>query len=388
MKKLSLFLVLFVFLATTAYAGFAKNVIWYEEGDIVSGTGRQVNLSGDDVSVTYDSVNNRYVLTFASAVGSGDISDVWDDSTGGVDALTAAGGDSFDASGADYSIPFTHAADCSGVTAEGRCCWDTDNNLLFCGSGSAASQVSGGDAVAGSLTSDSVLGDHKVTRGDGGGRSLQDSDCTLDDYGNLECAGSISSTSIGHSSLQHGLYVNQGQGVSFSHDSVIASASYDEILKVAVSEDSVFLGSTTDSVKVAGGGQMSFIGGADGYNIKGQNKSKTVTIINPLYAHSVDSVIPVWTKTDAALTITRIACSADADPVTELDWNIKWADDRIGLAGATIMDVLDTTSGAIDVSSGFNDDTVPAEKLIYFDFDTAPDANITTISCTIYFNYD
>ncbi len=59
--------------------------------------------------------------------GSGDISDVWMDLVGGVDALTAAAGDSLDAGAADASSPSTRSTTLPATCNEGQSHQDTDS---------------------------------------------------------------------------------------------------------------------------------------------------------------------------------------------------------------------------------------------------------------------
>ncbi len=65
--------------------------------------------------------------------GSGDITDVWSDTSGGVDALTAAAGDTFSAAAADSSIPFKSGVVGSipGTCTEGMTYWATDTDFLY-----------------------------------------------------------------------------------------------------------------------------------------------------------------------------------------------------------------------------------------------------------------
>ena len=72
----------------------------------------------------------------AVAGGSGDITDVWTDTTGGVDALTAAAGDSLDASAADSTVPWKVNAT-AVPTVEGQAIWESDANRLAVGDGAA-----------------------------------------------------------------------------------------------------------------------------------------------------------------------------------------------------------------------------------------------------------
>jgi len=113
---------------------------------------------------------------------------------------------------------------------------------------------------------------------------------------------------------------------------------------------------------------------------------KTIALPNTLY--DSDTQWSLIVQTPAALTITNIEVSCDADPETELDWDLKFADAFIGLANATLIVALDTTSGAASISAGWNDNTVPASKCIYFEFAADPDAAITQIGLQIEGDYD
>lgn len=62
-----------------------------------------------------------------NALGDGDITAVWDDGSGSVDALTAAAGDTFDAGAADSSKPCARGATLPGTCGEGDCFQDTDS---------------------------------------------------------------------------------------------------------------------------------------------------------------------------------------------------------------------------------------------------------------------
>ena len=77
-------------------------------------------------------------VELAASGGAGDITDVWNCSSGDCQSLTAGAADSLNATSASYIIPFVILTDCSAVTAEGRACWDSDDNKLYIGDGAAA----------------------------------------------------------------------------------------------------------------------------------------------------------------------------------------------------------------------------------------------------------
>jgi hypothetical protein len=141
MKKLFLIAIFVLAAAMPVYAGPS-----------FSGSGggsASVTVTTDCSGVTasgalcWDSDNDTfYIGNGVSAVeigpgsSTGDITDVWGVDTGNVNALTAASGDSLNATNADSTIPWKVATDCSAHTAEGRACWDSDDNILYVGDGS------------------------------------------------------------------------------------------------------------------------------------------------------------------------------------------------------------------------------------------------------------
>lgn len=112
------------------------------------------------------------------------------------------------------------------------------------------------------------------------------------------------------------------------------------------------------------------------------------TLTDPPGYQAIDTQIPIWIATDAAITITSIKISCDADPTTELDLDLKFADAPIGWANATLIDVCDTTAGVFSATSGFDDATVPSGKVVYFEFGAAPDAATLWFTFEIQFTYD
>ena len=112
------------------------------------------------------------------------------------------------------------------------------------------------------------------------------------------------------------------------------------------------------------------------------------TIWNPSSIQSDDTQLCIDPNLPVAITITEVTVTCDADPTTELDWNLKWADAFIGLANAALIVAIDTTAGVADVDSGFTDATVAAGKCIYIEFDAAPDSATTQVSVKIRWDYD
>ena len=66
--------------------------------------------------------------------------------------------------------------------------------------------------------------------------------------------------------------------------------------------------------------------------------------------------------------------SFEADPTTEADLDLKYADAFIGVANAAVIDVLDTTNGASteDTDASINSGAAVANgKVMYLEFGTA-----------------
>ena len=109
---------------------------------------------------------------------------------------------------------------------------------------------------------------------------------------------------------------------------------------------------------------------------------------DPATLYGIDTDYCLWTDTPAALTVNAIKVTCNADPTTELDWNLYFADDFISKANATLIRAMDTTAGVLDVSTGWNDNTVPAGKCIYVAFDATPDAALLQVAFQAEYTYD
>ena len=94
-------------------------------------------------------------------------------------------------------------------------------------------------------------------------------------------------------------------------------------------------------------------------------------VLSSKYAAGVDVALLMFPFN---VTITRVYFTHDIDPTTELNANLKYADARIGLANSVVINDLDTTSGVRDDSS-ITSGSVASGKLIYMEFDAAPDSS-------------
>lgn len=109
---------------------------------------------------------------------------------------------------------------------------------------------------------------------------------------------------------------------------------------------------------------------------------------NPNALYDTDTQICFEPNLPANITITEVTITLDANPTTELDWDLKWADAFIGLGNAALIVAIDTTSGTTDVDTGFNDATVAAGKCLYIEMAADPDSNITQVIVKIRYDYD
>jgi len=100
-----------------------------------------------------------------------------------------------------------------------------------------------------------------------------------------------------------------------------------------------------------------------------------------------DSVCGIWIETDYALTIDTVKVACDADPTTELDWRLMFADDRTTRANADTICTITSTSGTAEVTS-FDDATIAAGKAIYVLIYSDPDADITEVIVDVGYTYD
>jgi hypothetical protein len=128
------------------------------------------------------------------------------------------------------------------------------------------------------------------------------------------------------------------------------------------------------------------VGVADNTNITGLRRVLNVNLANPAGLFTASTSWCLIVKTDAACKITSIEGSCKADPTTELDANLMYADTFVGLANAVTLAAINTTAGAY--SSGAVSLAVPAAKCMYVLFDAAPDATITQYALTIIMDPD
>lgn len=122
-------------------------------------------------------------------------------------------------------------------------------------------------------------------------------------------------------------------------------------------------------------------------NIVSEPKHLIFTIINPFAVYDGDTQICVWAQTPAALTVTKIEVTCDADPATEIQGDLKWADAFIGLGNAAVINDFDTTAG-VRSDSSISSGSVAGSKCIYIEFDAQPIEAITQINFDVTYDYD
>lgn len=121
-------------------------------------------------------------------------------------------------------------------------------------------------------------------------------------------------------------------------------------------------------------------------NIKNTPHHTIISIVNPNAVVTASTIIPVWTLTDAALTVTKVEVSTSSASY-EILADLKWADARIGLGNATLINALDTSSGVLSDSS-MTAGAVGSGKFLYISFDSAPNVALTDCVITITWDYD
>ena len=146
---------------------------------------------------------------------------------------------------------------------------------------------------------------------------------------------------------------------------------------------------TTDNVNLESDGDITYnpsTGELRVGKIVGDERHWLIPIINPLAAHTESGLIPIWTSTPAALTVTglNVTLSSAANDVTG---DLKYADDRITLANPVVINDFDTTSG-VRVDTSITSGAIPAGKFVYMQYDVAPNTAITDMTSDVTWDYD
>lgn len=89
---------------------------------------------------------------------------------------------------------------------------------------------------------------------------------------------------------------------------------------------------------------------------------------------TTSSIVPIG-YAPCALTVTNVKVTTSSASF-EIAGDVKYADARIGLANATVINTFDTTSGVLDDST-ITSGSVASGKFVYLSFDSAPNASDT-----------
>ena len=110
-------------------------------------------------------------------------------------------------------------------------------------------------------------------------------------------------------------------------------------------------------------------------------------LFNPNSLYDTDTQICIKPILPATITITRVIITLDADPATELDIDLKFANAFIGMASATLIVAIDTTNGTTDINT-FNVANIPQNECLYVEFGADPIGAIKQACVDIIYDYD
>mgnify|MGYP001025444443 CR=1 FL=1 len=138
-------------------------------------------------------------------------------------------------------------------------------------------------------------------------------------------------------------------------------------------------------LKISGGSTSSVTDNSSNWN----TETWSFAIADPNYYYTDIGMhyLCIDPNTSAALTINKVEGVCDADPTTELDVDLYFADTFIGKANATLIGAIDTVDGVSNITS-FTDATVPANKAVYLSFGAQPDADIKVVTFKVIWSYD
>lgn len=120
-------------------------------------------------------------------------------------------------------------------------------------------------------------------------------------------------------------------------------------------------------------------------NIKNTPHHWSIAVKNGSDAITTPYIIPI-TITDAAITVTNLEARTSSASY-EIAGDLKWADARIGLANAAVIETFDTTSG-VRTDAAIASGSVGSGKFVYLVFDAAPNALDTDDLILITWDYD
>jgi len=90
---------------------------------------------------------------------------------------------------------------------------------------------------------------------------------------------------------------------------------------------------------------------------------------------------------DAAIHITHIEVTCEADPATQITGDLKYADAFIGLANPVLVNDFDTTAG-VRSDGSITTPAIAAGKCLYLSFDVAPIVTVLEVAFDIAYTID
>ena len=159
---------------------------------------------------------------------------------------------------------------------------------------------------------------------------------------------------------------------------------YQELMRLTNANDPfITVGSSTNNIWISAAG-IQTINGAVNFSNSEVTDGHFSTLIHKTWSFDPDAVcdgdvdrlflMTVGDEAASGIIIDEWKVSFEADPTTEADLDLKYADAFIGVANAAVIDVLDTTNGVAseDTDANINSGNAVANgKVMYLEFGTA-----------------
>ena len=124
--------------------------------------------------------------------------------------------------------------------------------------------------------------------------------------------------------------------------------------------------------------QELYITDADGTRINFKATTWDLTILNPNGCYTINPLV-FLARTQFPIIVTRIRVELDAT-TNQVAGDLKWADDFLTLANATLIKAFDTTSGFYESGAEgigtWYSEQIAKEKVLYLSFDSQPNSAI------------